>query len=69
MFLNDFQRWRPGVARIGTQMLVTPQGWIGPLGSDGIQHGFQLGNIMSVCSGHDERQRDKPGILGWRIGP
>src|SRR5450830_1041272 len=58
MVLNDVQSRCAGVARVGTQMLVSSLRWIGSLDNDGIQHGFKLRYIMSVCSGHDERQRD-----------
>lgn len=58
MFLDNFQSRCAGVACVGTQVLVSSQRWIGSLNNEGIQHGFKLRNIMSVCSGHDERQRD-----------
>lgn len=54
MLLNDFQSRCASVARIGTQMLVTSERWIGSLNFDAIEHGFNLRNIMPVCSGHDE---------------
>ena len=58
MFLNDFPSRCAGVARVGTPMLVSSQRWLGSLHHDGIEHCFKLRNIMSVGSGHDERQRD-----------
>lgn len=61
MFLNDFQSRCAGVARVGTQMFVSSgasQRWIGSLDFDAIEHGFNLRNIMPVCCGHDEEQRD-----------
>jgi len=58
MLLDDFQRGRPGIARVSAQMFVSPDGWIGSIDHDGVKHWLQLGDVMSIGSGHDERQRD-----------
>lgn len=62
MLLDNFKRRCAGVARVCTQVLVSSQRWIGSLDNDGIEHGFQLGDVMPVCSGHDERQRDATSV-------
>ena len=58
MLLDDFQRGRSGIARVSAQMFVSPDRWAGSFDHDGLKHRLQLGDIMSVGSGHDERQRD-----------
>ena len=79
VFFYDLQSRCAGVARVGTQMFVSSQRWIGSLDFDAIEHDFNLRNIMPVCSGHDEGQRDattvhqqvafapifSPDPLGW----
>lgn len=55
MRLDDFQRGCSGIARISTQMFVSPDRWTWSIDHDGIKHRFQLGDIMSIGSGHDER--------------
>lgn len=54
MILNDLQRGSAGVACIGTQILAASHGRIGALDHDGIEHGFQLRNIMPFGPCHDE---------------
>ncbi len=58
MRLDDFQLGRSGVARVSAQMFVSPDRWTGSIDHDGSKHWLQLGDVMSVGSGHDERQRD-----------
>ena len=45
------------VGFISTQVLLNI---FGSINDDLYQHKFQLGHIMPVGSGHDERQRDTP---------
>jgi hypothetical protein len=58
MLLDDFQSRCSGVARISAQMFVPPDRRTGPLDHKCIEHRLQLGDVMSIGSGHDERQRD-----------
>ena len=44
--LNDLQSGRSGIASIGAQVLVPPDGWAGSLDHDGIKHRRQLRNII-----------------------
>lgn len=62
MFLNDFQGRCAGITCVGAQMFVPSQRWIGSLDFDVVEHGFNLRNIMPVCSGHDEGQRDATAV-------
>ena len=62
MLLNDSQSRCAGVARVRTQMPVSSERWIGSLDNNGVQHGFKLRHVMSVCSGHDERQRNATAV-------
>ena len=62
MLFNDSQGRCAGVARVCSQMLVSSERWIGSLDSNGVQHGFKLRHVMSVCSGRDERQRDAAAV-------
>jgi len=38
VLLDDFQGWSSGVARVGTQVLVSSLGWTGSLNHDGIKY-------------------------------
>lgn len=56
--LDDARSWSAGIARVGAQMFATPQGCRRACEHEGIQHRLQLTDVMSVSSGHDQRQRD-----------
>ena len=62
MRLNDFQRGRSCIARISAQMFVSPDRWTGSINHNGVKHWLQLGDVMSIGSGHDERQRDATSV-------
>ncbi len=55
MLLDDAQRWRTRVARIGAQMLASAYRRLWFFDHDRRQHGLQLRNIMPIGSGHDDR--------------
>ena len=55
MLLDDRQCRRSGVASVSAKVLASPFGWLRSLDYDGIKHGFELGYVMPVGSGHDER--------------
>ena len=54
MVFNHLECGRSGVVRISAQVLMR---WTGALNHDGIEHRFELPDVMPVGSGHDERQR------------
>ena len=55
---DDFQCGFATVPGIGAQVLAAPQAWRWPFDHDGLQHGIELGDVMRVGPGHDDRQRD-----------
>src|SRR5271170_7964336 len=55
---NDTVRRLAGVAGIGTQVLAASLGWRRTLHHNGIEDSSKLAGVMSVCAGHDDRQRD-----------
>ena len=79
MLRNDRQCRSSGVADISAKVFASSLGWLRSLYYDGIKHGFELGDVMPIGSGHDERQRDattvhqqmalapifSPGPLDW----
>ena len=58
MFFNDAERRGTGIASIGAQVLAASLRWRGTLHRDGIKDHGDLADIMSICPGHDDRQRD-----------
>src|SRR5450759_2096905 len=58
VFCNDAKRRGASIASVGTQMFVPSLRGIGALHHDAVKDRSKLANIMSVCSGHDDRQRD-----------
>src|ERR1700690_3489546 len=58
MFFNDAERRIAAVASIGPQVLAASLGRRGTLHHDGLKDCSNLANIMSICSGHDDRERD-----------
>lgn len=46
------------VARIGAQVLVAPLRRCLALDDNGVEHRRELGHIVLIGSGHDDRQRD-----------
>src|ERR1019366_9627398 len=49
-------------AGIGAEVLASAWGHGWARGHDGIQSGHQLGDVMVVSCGHDDRQRDAMGV-------
>ena len=60
--LDDLQRWLTPVTRIETQMLGAALRGQLALDHDAGQHRIELGDIMPVSSGHDERQGDATSV-------
>ena len=60
--LDDFQRRLAAISGIQTQMLGAALGRYLALDHNGRQDGVELRNIMSVRSGHDERQGDATAV-------
>jgi hypothetical protein len=58
VFFNDAQRRNAGIASIRAQVLAAPLCRFGAPYRDAIQNRCKLTDIMSVSSGHDDRQRD-----------
>ena len=58
MLFNGGPRRSAGVASISTQVLAASLRRRGTLHHDGVKDGCKLADIMSVCPGHDDRQRD-----------
>ena len=52
----------PHVARICAKVLAASNIRRGALDDDGAQYRVKLRDVMSVCSGHDERQRDATSV-------
>ena len=55
VLLDDRSRRRPGIARVGAQMLASALGRRRTRDHDRIQYGLQLRDIMPIGAGHDER--------------
>ena len=62
VFLHDVQSLTPATAGIGTQVFATPQGWRLALDYSGFKDRFELGDVIDVRCGHDERQRDATAV-------
>ena len=58
MLVDDAERRGTDVARIDAQMFIASLLWRRALDHDGTEHCLQLADIMTVCSGHDDRERD-----------
>ena len=58
MFFNDAQGRIAAVTRIGAQVLAASLRRRGSLHHDGLKDCSNLADIMSICSGHDDRERD-----------
>src|SRR3972149_7825413 len=58
MFFDDAKRRGTRVAGIGAQVLAASLRQCGTRHHDGIEDCFKLADIMSICSGHDDRERD-----------
>jgi hypothetical protein len=56
--LDDLQGVTAAIAGIGAQMLAATDARRLALDDDGFQHCVELGDVMLVRSGHDDRQRD-----------
>ena len=68
-FLKDrlgtsaFTLERPARVSSVTKVTIMPDALaVGALNCDGIEHGLQLRDVMTVGSGHDERQRDATSV-------
>jgi len=53
--LNQLQRCLPSISSIRAQVLRAALGWQFSLYHNLLQHGSELGYVMPVRSGHDER--------------
>ena len=62
MLLDDGKSWLAAIAGIGTQVLAAPGSRGLALDHDGLLHLVELGDIMLIGSGHDERQRDATAV-------
>lgn len=83
MLGNDLRGWLAAIACICAQMFAAPLGWRLALDHDGFQDLANLADIVFICSGHDDRQRDatpvhqqmsfaaffSPDPLGWDLQP
>lgn len=58
MAQDDFHRRLSSIARVGAQMLVAPVWRRLALDHNGLKHCIDLGDVVLIGSGHDERQRD-----------
>src|SRR5680860_1567287 len=58
MGFDGAKRRSAGIASVGTQVLAAPLRWRGTLHHDGVKDHGNLADIMSIGSGHDERERD-----------
>lgn len=54
MLVDDRQCRRCGVAHVSAKVFASPFEWLQSLDYDGIKHGFELGPVMPIGSGHDE---------------
>lgn len=55
---HDLERGRSDVTRIGAKVLAATELGIGLRHGDGVEDGAHLADIMPICSGHDDRERD-----------
>ena len=62
MLSNDLGRSLAPITRICAQMFATPLGWRLALDHNGSQHLADLADIVFICSGHDDRQRDATSV-------
>src|SRR5258706_10668051 len=62
MLFDDGKSGHAGIAGIGTQVLAASLGWRRPLYHDRLQNRGNLADIMSICSGHDDRERDATAV-------
>ena len=61
-FFDDAKRRFTGIAGVGTQMLVAPLWWVRTLHHNSLKDCANLADIMTVCSGHDDRERDATAV-------
>lgn len=62
VFFDDAQCQFAGIASIGAQVLAASLGRQRTFHYDGIQNRGKLADIMAICSGHDDRQRDATAV-------
>jgi len=62
MRLDDLQGALASIPRVGTQMFAAPLARGLALDHDGAEQLLQLRDIMPVCPGHDEGQRDTTAV-------
>ena len=62
MRFDDCQCALASIARIGAQVLAAPGGRLVALDHDGVKDLADLGDVMRVGAGHDERQRDATAV-------
>ena len=60
--LDNLQRRPTSVTGIGAQVLAAPGAWGLALDHDGPQHLIELGDVMFIGPGHDERQRNATAV-------
>jgi hypothetical protein len=58
MVQNDLHCWFASIACVGTQVLVAPLWRCLALDHDGLQYRINLGDVVLIGPGHDDRQRD-----------
>jgi len=68
MLLNDLQSGCSCINSVSTQVLASALGRAGSFDRNGIEHSLELRNIMSIGSGHDERQRDAGDAFKYQAG-
>lgn len=56
--VDDLQCAFASVSGIGAQMLASPLAGCLALDHHGAEHLIELGDVVFICSGHDDRQRD-----------
>ena len=62
MRFDDLHRPSASISSIGTQVLPAPGVRCLALDHDGLQHLVELGDVMLIGPGHDERQRDATAV-------
>ena len=62
MRLDDLQRAPAAIAVVGAKVLAASNAWRLALDHDRAKHLFELRDVMSIRSGHDERQRDATAV-------
>ena len=60
--LDGAQMLRATVTRVGTQMFVSPFGWVLAFDDDGAEHRIKPLAVVDVGPAHDERQRDATAV-------